>query len=288
MTRALVSLLAGGVALFATRALLGASIPRAPLRRTNYRGVRVATGLGVLLVAGIMSGAAAVALVYSFRIGSRTLFSFAANAVPVLGAGFGFAVLGLWDDLYGAAGEPERGFRQHLGALRHGRLTGGGLKVLGGAALAILVAAPQATSFAWLLADAATIALFANVYNGFDVRPGRALKFFALAGLPLAVLASGVTPAMSAALGGACAFFPNDLRERAMLGDAGGNALGAIVGTSVVYAAPRPGVLLGVLAGLVLLTALAEGPGFDATIGRIPGLRWFDRAGRVRERSVAA
>lgn len=289
MTRALVSLLAGVIALIATHALLAAAIPRVPLRRANYRGVRVATGLGVLLVAGIVAGAAAVALTYSFLTRSRSLLAFTANAVPVLGAGLGFAMLGLWDDLSGAAGEPERGFRQHLGALRHGRLTGGGLKVLGGAGLAIVVAAPQATSFAWLLADAATIALFANLFNGFDLRPGRALKFFVLAALPLTVLASGVTPALAAALGGACAFLPVDLRERAMLGDAGGNALGAVIGASIVYSAPRPGVSLGVLGGVVLLTLVAERPGFDATIGRVPGLRLFDRAGRVREsRSLVA
>jgi hypothetical protein len=73
-----------------------------------------------------------------------------------------------------------------------------------------------------------------------------------------------------------------------MLGDAGGNALGGMLGAGIVYSSPSHQWSLGLLAGLVALTALAERPGFTAVLARVPGLREFDRAGRVREDARSA
>ena len=67
------------------------------------------------------------------------------------------------------------------------------------------------------------VGLAANALNQLDTKPGRALKAYALAALPLR---APLLPAVMLA--------PYDLREMAMLGDSGSNALGALLGLSSV------------------------------------------------------
>jgi UDP-N-acetylmuramyl pentapeptide phosphotransferase/UDP-N-acetylglucosamine-1-phosphate transferase len=277
VTRALLALGPAALAWGATRVALNAAIPSAPLRKANYRGLSLPSGLGVVLIAGLLAGVALTGLVHALapRTPSATLAT--AASFPLLALALGFGMLGLFDDLSEGS---ERGLRGHLEALRGRRLTTGGLKLIGGSALAFGVAAAGATSLGWALADGAVIALGANLFNALDVRPGRAGKAFLAAGVPLAVLGGSLRPALAAALGAAAAFLREDLRERAMLGDAGANALGALVGGAVVLLGPK-WVHLVVLALLAGLTWVAEFPTLSSAIDRIPALKALDRAGRV-------
>src|SRR5690606_5998533 len=105
----------------------------------------------------------------------------AASTIAVAGAG----AFGPVDDLAEDTATRTKGLRGHLGALAHGRLTTGGLKVLGigASALAAAVLAPPAGGPAGratgraadTLASAALIAGTANLFNLLDLRPGRAL-----------------------------------------------------------------------------------------------------------------
>lgn len=280
MSRALLAIGAGLTALGTTRALIRGAIPRAPLRRTNYRGLPVASGLGITVLAGLVGGAALIGVVYTLSPRSHLAGSSAALSIPLLALALGFGLLGLYDDL---CVDAERGFRAHLAALRAGRMTGGGLKLLAGGALAVTIAAPESTTLGWAILQGALIAMFANVFNSFDMRPGRALKFFFIAAIPLAILVSATSAICAAAIGAAAGFLPDDLKQRAMLGDAGANALGALVGGAVVFAEPPSWFRLGIVALLVALTVVAQKPGFGALIEKFPPLRAFDRAGRVRE-----
>jgi UDP-GlcNAc:undecaprenyl-phosphate/decaprenyl-phosphate GlcNAc-1-phosphate transferase len=110
---------------------------------------------------------------------------------------------------------------------------------------------------------------------------------FLLGITPMAVLSGAAGVVAGAALGAAVAFLPEDLRERAMLGDAGANALGAFLGASVFVASPPSWARLLVLGVVLALTAIADRPGFGAVIARTPGLRTFDRAWRVEEEEPA-
>src|SRR5258705_1523156 len=75
----------------------------------------------------------------------------------VLFAAFGFGLLGFMDDVLGSE---DRGFRGHLQALSRGRLTTGMLKLIGGAAIALVLAsAPGFVTGKRLLADGLLIAL---------------------------------------------------------------------------------------------------------------------------------
>ncbi|HSS72364.1 MAG TPA: glycosyltransferase [Gaiellaceae bacterium] len=163
------------------------------------------------------------------------------------------AAIGLADDLLAG---PERGFADHL---RAGRTTG--VLKLVGIPLVGLLATRR-------LSGALLVGLAANALNQLDTKPGRALKAYALAALPLR---APVLPAVLIA--------PYDLREMAMLGDSGSNALGALLGLNSVdrLTARSRWLAIGALAGLNLL---GEVRSLGELIERTPVLRDLDRLGR--------
>jgi len=167
------------------------------------------------------------------------------------------ALLGLADDLWSG---PERGFRAHLAK----GSTTGVAKAVG----IPLVALATTRS----LRKATLVALAANVLNQLDTRPGRALKAF-LAG---AALVRG--PAKSY-VPIAVLLAPYDLREMTMLGDAGANALGALLGFGSVGKLTARGQLFAI-AALAGLTAAGEARSLGELIERTPVLSRLDRLGR--------
>jgi hypothetical protein len=163
------------------------------------------------------------------------------------------AAIGLADDLW--SGE-ERGIRAHL---RAGRTTGV-LKLVGIPLVALLATRR--------LSGALLVGLAANALNQLDTRPGRALKAYLVAGA-----------AVDAPLGTAVLLLPYDLREMAMLGDGGSNALGAMLGLRSVSRLTERGrwVAIGALAGLTLV---GERHSLGELIERTPLLRELDALGR--------
>lgn len=278
MTKVLFALGAAAVGALVTRWVAGALIPHTPLLRRNHRGVPVPTGLGLAVLVGFAGAMAFIEFVHAVAPRAPTPTLALLGAVPLLILGFGFGLLGLFDDL---AAQPERGWRSHVPALLSGRLTPGALKIVGGGMLAFTIGAASASSFGWAVVHTAVIALMANVFNALDVRPGRAAKFYLLGAIPMAILGRYQQIPLAATLGAVAAFAIFDLRERAMLGDAGSNAIGAILGGAVVIAQPAEWVRIALLAVLIGLTLIAEGPTLSAWIDRIGPLRSFDRAGRA-------
>jgi Glycosyl transferase family 2 len=167
------------------------------------------------------------------------------------------ALLGLADDLWSG---PERGFRAHLGK----GSTTGVAKAIG-----IPVAALAATRS---VRGAALVALAANALNQLDTRPGRALKAFLAGAALVRGPAKGYVPI-------AVLLAPYDLREMTMLGDAGANALGAVLGYGSVSKLTARGQILSI-AALAALTVAGETRSLGALIERMPGLSYLDRLGR--------
>lgn len=250
--------------------------------RTNHRGEPVTLLEGPAFVLGT-TAAALVTPGLSGRMRAATLL-----------AGAGAGVLGGYDDLAGSSS--SRGFKGHLGALARGELTSGAVKILGigGTGLAAAaIAGPQVPPATRrgimrggfdLLVNGAIIAGSANLMNLFDLRPGRAIKVGLLAGAPLAC-GSGAA-VVAAPLGAALALLPEDLGERAMLGDTGANALGALLGLA---ATRLPfGGRLAVLGGLAALNGASEVVSFTKVIQRTPSLNWLDMLGRRPVHTPAA
>jgi UDP-GlcNAc:undecaprenyl-phosphate GlcNAc-1-phosphate transferase len=269
-----------GVGFWAAPQVL-AGLARSSLARVNYRKREVVAGLGLLLPIGQLAWAAPLAVaarVDPLRAGRAGLL--APSGLAVVVAGLAFVVLGLVDDLIEDPGG-RRGFRGHLRALATGRLTGGGIKLLGGALAGLLAASmatpPDRPPWAVLLGGL-VVASAANTANLLDLRPGRCAKVF----LPLWVAGCVIDPgggAWSAGLGGAAlAALPFDLREEGMLGDAGANALGAVVGT-LLLAGPM-WLVWAAAAILVALQLASERVSFSRVIEGNRVLRAADRLGR--------
>jgi UDP-N-acetylmuramyl pentapeptide phosphotransferase/UDP-N-acetylglucosamine-1-phosphate transferase len=245
------------------------------LARSNYRGRTLPTSAGVVLplAASVVEGGRAVA--GSFDVG----YTAGPARVLVLLAAVGFGLLGLVDDLAGGA---DKGFRGHAAALAQGRLTTGGLKLLGGGVLALVAVAPVAgASPGRLLADAGLVALCANLANLLDRAPGRTVKAGVAAFVVLAVAAGRreALGAVAVVVGAALGLFLDDLHERLMLGDAGSNVVGAVLGLGVVVAC-GPGARNLVLVGVGALNVAGELVSFSRVIDAVPPLRAADRAGR--------
>jgi Glycosyl transferase family 2 len=167
------------------------------------------------------------------------------------------ALVGAADDIWSGA---ERGFRAHV----HEGATTGVLK---------LVAIPL-----WGLvrtrsiSGAILVGLSANAVNQLDTRPGRALKVFLLGSVLV-----GTMP--KRALGLAVLLAPYDLFEMTMLGDAGSNALGALLGSGSVVRITGLRRWSAIVA-LGVVTAYGERNSLGQLIEKTPVLREIDAFGR--------
>ncbi len=243
--------------------------------RTNHRGEPVT----------LLEGpAASIAAVTSALAGSEPEDGKGRLALAV--AGLGTGAVGCYDDLAGTG--DRRGFRGHLGALAKGEVTTGAVKLLGVGASGLVAAflldcrdgqGPVAGRVADVGINAGLVAGAANLINLFDLRPGRAIKVSLLASAALAATGAKARASVAAPTGAALALLPEDLGERAMLGDSGANAIGAMLGLATASSLPRR-ARLGVLAGIVGLTVASEKVSFTKVIARTPALNWLDMLGR--------
>jgi len=260
--------------------ILRALLTHPALTRPNYRGTPLPAAGGIVIAVAFvaMEGWRASAGVVGLGVAGGVTRARSLVLLCVLG----FCLLGLLDDVLGS--DVDRGFRGHLAALGEGRLTTGAVKLAGGVAMSLVVCAPRAgRSPGWLVADAAIVALSANLGNLFDRRPGRAVKVAGLAFVALLVGTAGarVLGGVALVMGAAVAVLFDDLHERLMMGDSGSNVLGAVLGLGVVLAC-GPAARIGVLLAVAALNALGEVVSFSRVIDAVAPLRALDRAGRLR------
>lgn len=275
--------------------------------RTNFHGVTVSLRGGVAM-AGASVASAAVASALSDQ--PRAALG---GVVASLGGG----LAGYIDDVDQGAhdgGKVAKGLKGHLGALAHGQVTTGVIKIAGIGASALAASAlvgSKATSVSGKAADLALntvlIAGTANLANLLDLRPGRALKATVLVATPLSYFscaaaktsasgasgAASATPAAPASASGASAqrllasglnaaaitALVEDLQETTMLGDTGANAAGALLGTSLA-ANDSWKLRLGTTLGVVGLILASEKVSFSKVIAANPALNWLDQLWR--------
>jgi UDP-GlcNAc:undecaprenyl-phosphate GlcNAc-1-phosphate transferase len=246
----------------------------AGLTRENYRGRPLPVPLGLVIVPVALIALIPVMLlarlttadVYPDNLGFAIIF------VP------GVALLGLIDDALSGAG---RGWRGHGSDVMSGALSTGLLKAGGTLGLALLVASSLPGSDADFLLAAAVLVLATNAFNLLDLRPGRSVKGFVALGIGLTIATQNTE-----ALAGLGLFIAPvlvagfyDLREKAMLGDAGSNAIGALAGLWIVLTMDQDGQLIA-LAVLFLVNLFGEFRSISNLIEKVPGLRHLDSLGR--------
>jgi hypothetical protein len=276
----------------------------------NYRGVEVSAGLGtVWLVWALLVLLVAVKV---DALGGLPWFDFrvdvwiAWTVAPLLVV-FTFA-FGLIDDVFG--GSDAKGFRGHLTAMLRGKLTTGGLKLLGIGLVSALAAflgqgswadksgtALVASAASWVLGTL-VIALAANLVNLTDLQPGRALKVYlvliavSVPGLVVTAFrrldfasAPGwqmVAVSIVLVVGPVLAVWRYDLGERGILGDAGANAMGALAGYLLATNLPLWGLATATII-LLAFNLLSEKVSFSRVIEGNALLRWIDGLGRLKD-----
>ncbi|MFI1830465.1 hypothetical protein ACH41E_29105 [Streptomyces sp. NPDC020412] len=186
----------------------------------------------------------------------------AAGAAVVAAA----AACGAYDDVAGR-GDPRRGFRAHLGALRRGEVTSGTVKLVGIGAAGLLAGALLKDRPVDKLLAGVVIAGTAHAVNLVDVAPGRAVLAVLGAGAP-GLLRGGAAGAYAAsAMGSVAAVALDDLGQRTMLGDTGAHAAGAALGTAIAAGNGRVGLALHAAA---LVGAAAYGQRVSALVAGTP------------------
>lgn len=279
-----------------------ASLRQAGCVVENYRGAEVPrpAGLGLVLgaCAGAMAGAVAGALAYTQAAEAVAAWAGgeAGGAVALLGVialCLGMAAAGILDDLAGSA--ESRGFAGHLRALAGRRLTTGAVKIIVAAMVCGSVAwarhlAPRlaensagghwpavAVAIAVLATDVLALAASANAINLLDTKPGRAVKGALLLLAGIVAAGGGLWPAAVAA-GATMGYVRFDLSEQGMLGDAGANPLGALVGLAALeLKAMRLGLFLAVVIGVNIASEFTS---LGKLIESSPPLAAIDRLGR--------
>lgn len=239
------------------------------LATVNYRGVHVPRVLGLGLLASALLATVVVEAVREVGAGG---WGALVGSALVLAAG-------LIDDLVPIG---PRGLRGHARSLLEGRMTTGILKVIVAVAAAVVVVALQPPRPGWVrVAGVILIAGCANVWNGLDVRPGRALKAFLVPGVAFALWGdAGALPVEIGVLVGTLVAMPFDLRELAMLGDGGANLLGFVAGVGLYAILSDGGVLVAAVVA-VALNVVADTVSFSRVIETSGPLRWIDHLGRV-------
>lgn len=276
---------------------------------TNFRGRTVFYGLGIVWL--LWAGCAIIGGIVAASLVQLTVLPILTLAGPLALVAF---ALGVVDDAYGSGS--ARGFKGHITAMLRGRLTTGGMKLVGIGMASLIVAAVLSEVAPWgatgsdgttalltrvavTLVAGASIALSSNLFNLFDLRPGRALKAYCLLS-PFAVLSAAAGMSIAAGwlgsrgtgaivldavvlalflAGPVLGVYRYDLGEEGMLGDAGANPMGAVIGLLIVSGLPLIGLLLWT-AVVFALNLASERVSFSAVIEDNRALRWLDGLGR--------
>ncbi len=232
--------------------MLGRFFPHAPgLVRLNWQGRKVATAGGVVVPLALTLSA-------PLMIAGQRWDGMSQGCLLIA---YGYSLWGLLDD---CAGFPARGLGGHLRQVLRGRVSSGVLKAAGGLLVAWAALVTAGRPWPWYAPGA--VALTANAFNQVDKRPGWAATM-----ATLAVVAAGPLGAPSyVLLGTLAAYLPADLGCRVMLGDAGANCLGALVGLLVSYRLD-PGALVTYILIVGVFNAVADCVSLSLLVERAKG-----------------
>ncbi len=249
----------------------------------NYQEIPIPTGTGVVFSLAFLPMGLIALFLMPAGLHSRILLLF-------LGL-IGFTFLGLMDDIWG--NRETTGLKGHLNMLLRGQLTTGSIKAVFGLILAFCMASLEnnfslSSESHWLelIFTTLLLALSANSFNLFDLRPGRSCKYFYLTfvitlilGITSLTVISYETAFLSGLAGIVLAYYPFDVRAKTMMGDAGSNALGVALGLIIIWTCEMK-VQIIYLIYLLLLHLIAEKVSLSKIIAQIPFLDFLDKLGR--------
>jgi UDP-GlcNAc:undecaprenyl-phosphate GlcNAc-1-phosphate transferase len=200
--------------------------------RKNYKGQDIPLSVGIAFIPIMVCGLMPLLLVAGYL---RYIFIYLFLCLNM-------SLMGLIDDVFG--NRNQSGFKGHIGSLLKGELTTGGFKAAFGGVCALFVSVGMSHNIAVICLNTLIIALFTNLLNLFDLRPGRAVKAFWFFGILLILffVVSGQFSSSAKAIYvilpiviGSVLYFKGDVRAEYMMGDAGANVLGCSLGFAAAF-----------------------------------------------------
>lgn len=236
----------------------------------NFRGDSIPVGMGITYVPVVILSL--LAIHFLFQRMNETYLTFLSVVLMM-------ALVGITDDLMG--NRDTLGFKGHIGCLIRGRLTTGGFKAVAGGIVSVLASVIISHSYIEVIINVLLIALFTNLLNLFDLRPGRAIKFYLLIGILFLILgvSSESTLILYLTIGYCVAYLPQDLKAKSMMGDVGSNTLGVSLGIVSATSFPMKYKYI-IVALLIIVHLIAEKYSITAIIKNNRVLRYFDELGR--------
>lgn len=236
--------------------------------RPNYRSELIPAGAGLIFFLASPVIAGLYLLFFNDQLTSL-VFLLAITS---------FTCLGLVDDIWGS--RDTGGLAGHVRAFFVGRLTTGFLKAFSGFVIALFLSCFLGP-FSRIPINALVIVLSANAVNLLDLRPGRAGKGSVLIALILFALGGKQVELLllAAVTGILTVYLKDDLKARYMMGDAGSNPLGAILGISVIWTHNETFLLI-YLFLLILFHLYTEKNSLTVIIAGNRFLSYLDRLGR--------
>ncbi len=157
------------------------------------------------------------------------------------------------------------------------------VKGLGALALAAYVVSGTGRESLEYIADVALLIFYTNLFNLFDLRPGRAEKALVILCIGLCVGFWTLVPVelLGVFLGPVLVGAWFTLREKAMLGDTGSNLLGAMAGVWLLATLDDTG-RLAALGIAIAITIYGEFRSISKTVDSFPPLRLLDSLGRPK------
>ncbi|HHU33271.1 MAG: UDP-N-acetylmuramyl pentapeptide phosphotransferase [Zhaonellaceae bacterium] len=238
--------------------------------RKNYLDQDTIVGMGLAIFASLI-------ITYS-------AFSLFISIEPPVVLMFGCAIItlvGFLDDIWGNS--LNKGLKGHFKALLQGTITTGCIKAIAALLSSVLISQFLSSNLAQLFINMGLIALNTNSINLFDLRPGRAIKYFLFC-ITIVALMLGInneTIWLFGLLGIIAFYIPLDLKGQVMLGDTGSNLLGFILGYYMALI-PFNWFKFIYLIFLIIVHWYSEKNSISSLISRVRFLWYLDLLGRPK------
>lgn len=250
-------------------------ICRGGINKANYRGVYICSAAGGAFAIFIIIECTFIML-YAYILPEQ--YPLMTDIFSVLAGTLSASLFGFVDDVIG---DESKGIKGHGKMLLKGRYTSGALKGLTAIFISLTIALSWRNGGAELILNMVLIFLFQNFINLMDLRPGRAVKAYAPFFLITAL--SGIRPAFlwvnSGVLIMLLFYLRYELAEKCMMGDAGSNALGILLGMAA--ASSNSMIFKYIITGfLILIHIYSEYHSISSLIENVWILKFLDSLGR--------
>ncbi|KXZ39656.1 UDP-N-acetylmuramyl pentapeptide phosphotransferase/UDP-N-acetylglucosamine-1-phosphate transferase [Alkalithermobacter thermoalcaliphilus JW-YL-7 = DSM 7308] len=237
------------------------------ITKKNYLGKEIPVSMGIVFLPFLVINS----IILRYYIENNIIYSYLFGAIAM-----GF--VGIIDDLIGT--RDVTGLKGHIKSLIKGKLTTGGFKALFGGFVALCISVGISKNIQDIIINTMMIALFTNLLNLLDLRPGRSIKGYLFISVLFFLSVNSYEKILIALLtANVIAYFKEDIKALSMMGDAGSNILGVWLG---IISANSFNIYtrIAILIGLILIHIITEKYSLTKIIENNKFLNYIDKLGR--------